>query len=152
MVLALSELLERIRPAGAPGAPTEGERQRDEADRRAELAVVAEVIATFVAEADAIVESARSESDAIRGEADRRVERLRQQLPDRIARAEALTMTTHDQRLGDERAVVLEQARREIERIDAAAAENTPRLVEKALETIWSMALTPLPGDERRGS
>jgi hypothetical protein len=37
MVLRLSELLERIRPAGTPGAPTEGELQRRDDRRAAEI-------------------------------------------------------------------------------------------------------------------
>ena len=66
MVLTLRELLERIRPAGTPGAPSEGDRQRQREDRAAEVADITTVLAEFEAEADAIGTAAESDAHRLR--------------------------------------------------------------------------------------
>jgi hypothetical protein len=49
MVPRLSELLERIRPTGAPGAPTEGEGQRHREQQAREVAALTDVLRSFEA-------------------------------------------------------------------------------------------------------
>ncbi|MEZ5230689.1 MAG: hypothetical protein R2710_29675 [Acidimicrobiales bacterium] len=146
MARALSELLERIRPAGAPGAPTEGERPDEDPASRPELALVAEVLADFVAEASAVRSAATAEAAAIRHDADLRIQRIRQQLPDRVARAEATSDAAHEDRTRGERSDLERQRRRDLEAIDARAEQLRPVLAAEAVELIWHLVLGDAPG------
>jgi vacuolar-type H+-ATPase subunit H len=138
MVLALSELLDRIRPAGAPGAPTEGEHLRDAGIEEREFADLAALIRTFEDEADAILNDARTEAAQRRRRAEERVRQINTGLPDRIAIARAeVTETSH--RKGDEaREHLVADAGDRITRMLATADERIPRLVDAAIDVIWS--------------
>lgn len=140
MVLALSELLDRIRPVGAPGAPDEGERLRD-ADREAqEYVEIAALIRTFENEAEAVVAAARAEAGQHRRRADERIAEIRAGLPDRIATARATTLETEHQRSAEEQAQLSADTAVEIARIQECADTEVARLAQAAIELIWSLA------------
>ncbi len=129
MPLRLSELLERIRPAGAPGAPSEGEQQRAASDRTREVADIADVLARFEEEADAVVADAAARADKIRRDAEAEVRQLRGAVPDRIAAVEASAPRGARERSESERAQVDAETAAEIARLENEAETKIPRLV-----------------------
>lgn len=138
MASRLSELLERIRPAGAPGAPTEGELQQ-RLDRSAdEIATLTTVLASFQAEADAVVEAARAETDRLRSEAQRRVHEIAAALPDRVAVAEARAAHVLEERDDVEHERIRSEAAATISTCQARAEVQIPALVDEAMAVIWS--------------
>ena len=138
MAPRLSELLERIRPAGAPGAPTEGELQH-RLDRRAdEIATLTTVLASFEAEADAVVARARAEADRLRSEAQRRVHEIAASLPDRVAVAEARAAQLLEERDQVEHERIRSEAVATISTLQTRAEVQIPALVEEAMAMIWS--------------
>lgn len=138
MAPRLSEILERIRPAGAPGAPTEGEFQH-RLDRRAdEIATLTAVLASFEAEADAVVARARAEADRLRSEAQRRVHEIAASLPDRVAVAEARAAHLLEERDQVEHERIRSEAAATISNLQARAEVQIPALVEEAMAMIWS--------------
>jgi hypothetical protein len=141
----LSELLERIRPAGAPGAPSEGDRQRDEFDRAHEVAGIASVLAGFEEEVGKLIGAANKEAEQIRVGADLRANQIRSSVPDRIAKGQAQAMRTHlrygaEQRDSADHEVALELARRR-----GKAQRSTAPRRPAAIDSIGSMLP---PGDE----
>jgi multidrug efflux pump subunit AcrA (membrane-fusion protein) len=140
--LRLSELLERIRPAGAPGAPTEGERKRRRADRADEIADLAALLETFEADADAKITAARAESDRIRAAGQERARDIRSGLPDRLAIAQSHAIRDH---AGYDRAQedrIRSDADIEINLLQARADADIPELVNKTIGVIWSSITT----------
>jgi vacuolar-type H+-ATPase subunit H len=142
MAARLSELLERIRPAGTPGAPSEGELQRRDARRADEIATLTALLASFEAEADAVVAEAVREADQLRSEGQRQARELVARLPNRIAVAEAEAARSHErldqleaEQLGDE-------AAQSIARLQARAAGEIPQLVDDIIDVIWSVRST----------
>lgn len=137
-MLRLSELLERLRPAGTPGAPTEGEQQRHRELREHEIAGVTVVLERFEADAEQVIATGRAEADRFREDGERQAARIRAQLPDRIAIARAHT-TRDDEEFGhDEIARVRHEAHAAIARIETDAQAQIPRLVDAVVATIWS--------------
>lgn len=147
-MLRLSELLERLRPAGTPGAPTEGEQQRHRKLREDEIADVTAVLELFEADAEQVIAAARAEADRVRQDGERRAARIRSQLPDRIAIARAHAVGHDEERGEDEIARVRRQADDEIAQIETDARTRTPELVDAVVATIWSSvnAATSDPG------
>jgi hypothetical protein len=138
MVLRLSELLERIRPAGAPGAPGEGERLREEAVEARELAEIAAVLKVFEDEADKIVAAGQEQAGRIRQRAERQANQIRAGLPDRIATAQA-NATEESQHRGEaERSRLAEEVATEVARLETLSQEHVPRLVSAAVDAIWA--------------
>ena len=138
MVMRLSELLERIRPAGAPGASFEGEQQRrrDEIEETADLAAVLE---RFEAEADAAEADAREQAEQIRERADRQAEQIRRGLADRRATARASGAREHERRGETELAQIADDTTREVDRLRARASVELERWVAEALDVIWGL-------------
>jgi vacuolar-type H+-ATPase subunit H len=142
----LTELLERIRPAGAPGAAAEGEPAVDVAAED-ELAAVARVLARFEAEADDVVDSARRRAEQLMRDAQRDAERTQAAMAERIAVARAEVTRTQERR-GDAEATRLgEEAKREADRRRASAAARVDDVVALALERIWALADVPSSSD-----
>jgi len=135
----LTELLERIRPAGAPGAAATGVRMADEA-RAAEIEHVWELLAEYEAEADDVIAGATAEAAAMRRRADREVESIRARIADRVAIAEAEATQRQERRGAAAASEVHEQARREAQRRRAAAAARMDELVDAAIRSIWEVA------------
>jgi vacuolar-type H+-ATPase subunit H len=88
MVVKLSELLDRFRPAGAPGTPAATVPQR-EVVAREETAPIVQLLAEFEAEVDATLTAALAEADSITADADRTARQIRNDLPDRVGVARA---------------------------------------------------------------
>ncbi len=141
-MLRLSELLERIRPAGAPGAPTEGERKRRRADRTGEIADLVALLESFEAAADAKVTAARAESDTIRAAGQQRARDIRSGLQDRLAIAHSQTLRDHAGHDRAEEARIRSDADIEIDGMQSRADADIPALVDKAIGVIWSSITT----------
>ncbi|MGB5759887.1 MAG: hypothetical protein WBM50_23440, partial [Acidimicrobiales bacterium] len=132
----LSELLERIRPAGTPGAPSEGEQQREEFDRVNEIAELAAVLEAFEEEADAMTSAATEQAAAVRRDADRQARQIRAGVPDRIATVQAAATRAHDERDQAMRDSVGVETTAEVTRLETRAATLIPSLRDAALHTI----------------
>jgi vacuolar-type H+-ATPase subunit H len=145
-MLRLSELLERLRPAGTPGAPTEGEQQRRHQLQEREIAAVTVVLRAFEQRADQMIAAGRAEAERRRRDGERRADLVRAQLPDRIAIARAEAVQQHDEQGESEIAEVEHGAQREIARIEADAETRVPQLADAVVATIW-WTLTTAPGD-----
>ena len=136
MASRLTELLDRIRPAGTPGAPSDPVPRHEQAVA-AELAGLATVLAGFDAEVDDILADARAEAERLRVEAERRAQQLRGDLPDRIAVAEATALDStpeHDDPDGER---FERECDEQVRRIRARASALAPELVERAIAVIW---------------
>lgn len=142
MVLQLSELLERIRPTGAPGAPTEGEGQRRRERRASEVAAVTSILSSFEAEADALVAAARAQAEQVRAEGERRAQGVRVTLPERLAVAEAGEAHAHEERDRVEMGQFRDEAAQAVDRLHERADAEIPRLVDEVMQLIWSQVPT----------
>ncbi|RLE22599.1 MAG: hypothetical protein DRJ50_07385 [Actinobacteria bacterium] len=138
MVLRLSELLERIRPAGAPGASTEGEQQHQQAEINRQTADIATVLARFDAEMDDILTAAHEKAERLRRSGEQRAHHITAGLPDRLAVARSAASRQRDERGVEDSARIAEESTNEIARLRANAAIRTPRLVGSAMNSIWS--------------
>ncbi len=143
MVLRLSELLERIRPAGTPGAPTEGELQHRDDRRAGEIESITAILSSFETEADAIIATARNEADQLRSRGRSRARDAASGLPDRMAIAEAEAAHLLEQRDRVETDQLNSQTELTISQLRAQAEVRTPLLVEEIMEVIWSQLLPP---------
>jgi hypothetical protein len=134
----LSELLERIRPAGTPGAPSEGEVRRRDQRRAGEIASIALLLASWEGEADAVVAAGRADADRLLADGRRRADQIDSRLPDHVAHAEA--DAAHASARQDE--VEVERLRRAtadtISELRARADARLPGMVEEVTEVIWS--------------
>lgn len=148
-MLRLSELLERLRPAGTPGAPTEGEQQRRHELREHEIAAVSAKLRTFEAGAEQVVAAGHAEAERLRSEGEQRVHAIRAQLPDRIAIARAEAVQQDEERGTSEITDVERDAEQEIARIEAAADTQVPQLADAVVATLWSTLEAP-PDDVER--
>ncbi len=135
--MRLSDLLERVRPAGAPGASAEGETRhaRDVAQR--DLAEVAAALAQFAVEADETVATARAEVVEIDREADRRAQAIRAGRADRLARANAV-VAQPAAGSEDDLSRIVDESRAKAEQEQTRAKQQIPLLVDAAVEVIWS--------------
>lgn len=137
----LSQLLERIRPAGVPGAPGESTPQRDQAAAD-EIAELVRVLERFDAEAGEVLDTARSLAARLLIDAERRAEQIRVDIPDRLAAAESLVFAPADGR-DDAEAVALEaESRRQIAVVRQRAEPRIPELVGDAIAVIWRLLPT----------
>lgn len=143
MVLRLSELLERIRPAGTPGAPTEGELERRDDRRAAEILTITAILTSFETEADAIIATARAEADQVRSRGHSRAHETATAMPDRMAVAEAEAANLIEQRDRVETVQLQSQTELTISQLRAEAEARTPLLVDEIMEVIWSQLLPP---------
>lgn len=142
-MLRLSELLERIRPAGTPGAPTDGEVQRREDRRAAEIETITAILSSFETEADTIIATARNRADQVRSEGHSSALETAASVPDRMAMAEAESARVLEQRDRVETELLRSQTELTISQLRAQAQARTPLLVEEVMELIWSQLLPP---------
>ena len=99
MPLRLADLLDRIRPAGAPGALATGI-ARDELAADEELATLRRVLRSLEAAATEEIARAEREADRVLAEAERVARQRRAELADRVATAEA-TDVSHERHAAD---------------------------------------------------
>ena len=139
MPARLSELLERIRPAGTPGAPSEGEQQRLQFDHDHEIAEIVRILVEFEKEADAIVAAANDQAASLAGDAERQARQIRSGLPDQLAKAQVAVTHAHDERgTAEQRSIEAEKASAVLE-LNARAATLIPELQDAAMNIIWSI-------------
>ncbi len=134
MVLRLSELLERIRPTGAPGAPAGGDQLRD-SQAATEIADITRILTRFEAETDEEISAARERADQIRATAERQVRRIRDDLPRAVADARGAGAASSARQTQVELDRIAHDTHGEIDRLSARAAE-LPRLVDTAMAVI----------------
>ena len=139
----LSELLERLRPAGTPGAPNEGERQRTEEAREWEIAAVVSMLHRHESDADEMIAAARAEVDRLRGEGDRRARAVRARLPERIAVAHADAARQEDEHRDREIERITRETDAEIVRLRADAETRIPRVAEAVVAAIMAEHRAP---------
>jgi vacuolar-type H+-ATPase subunit H len=139
MVLTLQQLLERIRPAGAPGAPTEGERQRRRDNRADEIAEVTALLAEFEAEAAATVEAAELEAKRECDQARQTARKLTATLPDRVATASAEVSESDEYLIATTELELQTETDREVARLLDQAESRLPLLVDQAIDVIWNV-------------
>ena len=147
MPLRLSELLERIRPAGAPGAPTEGEQQREEFDRASEMAEIAAVLAGFEEEANERAAVANAEAAKPGRDAEREARRIRSAIPDRVATVQAAAAIGHGTQGRSEQTAVAEETAKELARLTIQGEALIPDLVAAATDIVWAMVKTEMPNE-----
>ncbi len=140
--MRLSDLLERIRPVGAPGAASEGEQQRQREDRERELAELIRALHSTEVEAAQQVACAERDTAATQAATAHAVAKLRAGLPDLLAVQRTETFSDQGVTIEREGIRVIELARNEADRVTAQAAAGMPELVAAALQSIWSTVLT----------
>jgi cell division septum initiation protein DivIVA len=137
MVLRLSELLERIRPTGAPGGASESEQSREQLTAR-ETADVARALTAYAAEADLVLSRAHKHAQQIREESEQQSRHVRSDLSDRLAAAHVEGAALPTRRRDAELSRIDDEAEREIARLDAQAANRLPAMVDDAMALIWN--------------
>ncbi len=139
MPVQLSELLERIRPTGAPGAPSEGERERLESGRIEEMAAIAVVLSAFEQEAGTLIAAANDQATRLHNDAEQREHEIHSGLPDQMAAAEtAETEVTNTQTTHDQQAVRAASAEA-IAVIQGRSNALISSLEKATMEAIWSI-------------
>ena len=132
MAFRLSELLERMRPAGAPGGAADGE-QSPEQLAATEVAELAELLRDSEADADREMSRPAQRAQQIRQEAEQRARRtattcrtesLRPAWPGRRS-----SPRQHDAELSR----IADQTARELDRLDAQAGPSCQRLVDATI-------------------
>ena len=136
-MLRLSELLERIRPAGAPGAAAASDEQRRHDLLAAELTEIMLALAEFEREAEQIVDAAQEEAEQLRSDGERRAARIRAGLADRVAVARA--EGTEQKEIDEEHDAIVDATRRDIDQLRRRAEQRLPALSDTIVESIWSI-------------
>lgn len=144
MPLRLSDLLDRIRPAGAPGAPAEGESRRQQALAE-ELGAITDELLAIDGAADEIVAQARRRAAEIATDGDRHARQLRAELPDRVAVARSSNVGREEHEIDDQLAQLAEQTQRAITARRQALESRSDALVAEAVDLIWRIGA---PGGE----
>lgn len=142
MPTRLSELLERIRPAGAPGAPSEGELQQHLDRRAGEIAAITDLLDGFEAEAGAVADEARARAERLEAQSERRVREIVSGLPDRVAVAEARAARHLEEADRAEIQGIGSAADATIAHLRARGEDRIPQLVDEAIATIWSQVVS----------
>lgn len=139
MAMRLSELLERIRPAGTPGSAdgAESNVERAVAD---EIAPLVAVLRRYEGEVAAVLDAARVRADAIRADGERRAALVHDGAAERVATAAASVREADRTRVDDERRRIAEAARIEIERRRARADAAREQLAERVLLAVREIA------------
>ena len=131
---ALSEILNRVRRLGVPGAPHVAAAPVDRvAVAESELAPVFLAVGPYTREAEALEEEAAAQADARRQAAAERAEQVLAEAHRQAARVRADAATGRLAELDREVREVLAGARLEAQRIDRAAAEQVPALVDEVV-------------------
>lgn len=134
MVLRLSELLERIRPVGTPGAAADTGLRRD-LGAGVETAEVARLLAEYESEADAVIADAHERADATLIAAQQTARRLRVELADRVAAAQAEAGSVDT---GSDDALAHVGAETEAAILSLHAEADIDRVVARVVQTIWA--------------
>ena len=137
MARRVSELLERIRPVGTPGPPSDGEQVRRRTRRERELEDVVAIVAGFEREAEALVEAARSDAERTHAAAAERAREIRAGRDERIAVAGAEAAQQDAETAAAQRAEIEEAAERDRAAVRARSEQLIPALVREATELIW---------------
>lgn len=143
MATRLSDLLERIRPAGAPGAATETTTQR-ERDAATEVAGVAAAIADAEQAAAEVVARARRAAADVVQEGEQQARQIRADLPDRVA-AEGAAIATQGPQGDDAEARLAVETDQRIAALRADAGRARPALVTQAVAAVWDERATDRP-------
>ena len=141
----LSELLERIRPAGSPGAPTEGEQTR-RADHDDELTDVKAVLSDFEHEARALLDRARDDAARIGRVGAQRSRAIRATLPEQVAQAETQAEEANEAFGAEAESALTAETARQLALLRQRADERLPGLVEQAVELLWTGFIPPESG------
>lgn len=139
MAMRLSELLERIRPAGTPGSADSAESNVERA-AAVEIAAVATVLRRFDEKIDTELAEARSRSDAIRADGERRAALVRDGAVEQVAVAATAARESDRARVEDERRRVAATTSVEIERRRTSADAAREQLVDRVFTLIRSSA------------
>ena len=137
MTVRLSELLERIRPAGAPGAPADARPQRERAALD-EIAEIAALLVDFEAEADAVVAEAHEHAATIRAGAKRTAQEIRAGTPDRVAAARAGWTAADEARTDTIAEQIAVDAGAEVAALWEQA--DIDRVVDEAVASLWQLS------------
>ena len=144
----LSELLERIRPAGAPGASTEGERVALRVRREDEVASIVAILTEFEADADATIAAARRDAEHIVSDGQRRAREILARTGDRVATVRADTERRYvDTDNSDE---IIRASSERIAALRARADDEIPGLVAQVVTSIWTAFIPPVAPKARR--
>lgn len=138
MVVSLHDLLERIRPAGTPGPGAEGEVQRREAERLAEVSGIIAVLHEFEAEASALIATAESAAAATVERARLEARQTSAGVADRVARAEAEVTATGERQTSRRERELRSSVESQTAELVARADDRIPALVGRALQRIWA--------------
>jgi len=138
-MLRLSELLERIRPAGSPGAAAEGDEQHRREILDDEIGDIARLLGEFEQEADQIVDEADREVVRIRQEGERKAHEIRARRADRVAVAEADAATARQDEGANDCDEILAASRERIAGMEGRAAGRMAEMVDAVIETIWTV-------------
>jgi len=137
MVLSLTQLLERIRPAGAPGVAADGE-QSPEQLAAAEISSLVALLCAAEAEADLLVADAHERAERIRDDADLQVRRIRDGLPARVAAAHVAGAALPARHRDAELCRIANATTHQIDRLDTQAVTRLPLIVDAVTAHIWS--------------
>lgn len=149
MVLSLTELLERIRPAGAPGVAADGE-QSSEQLAAAEVAALIDLLCAAEAEADLVLAGAHRKAELIRDEAGEQVRTIRDGLPARVASAHVTGAALPARRRDAELARIADDTKQQIDRLDTRAVTHLPLIVDAVAAHIWeALEIEPPAGGQR---
>lgn len=148
MASRLSELLERIRPAGTPGSADDRVTRRA-AGAAEELAPLRAALEAAEAEADEVVTAAEHTAASARAEAEERARSLRDDTPDRAAREAARAAAAFDAP-DPALAELARQASRDVEALEAHSGALADRHAREVVDELWSLLDTPDPGGGRR--
>ena len=150
-MLSLSELLDRFRPAGSPGASSDVG-GAIVGGPPAELAAIIEELREYESEAAALVGAARADAARLRAEANGRIREIRATVPEACATAEAEAATHQRQEFESSISEVQSEADREIERLRAAAPARIGRIVAEVVAGVRASAHASSGGTGERSS
>jgi vacuolar-type H+-ATPase subunit H len=139
-MLRLSELLDRIRPAGSPGAASEGDERHRRGVLDEEIAAIARLLGEFEREADEIVAHAHREAQRLRDEAERTAHRILAGRADGVAVAESEAAREQEGQRVEERDAIARAAREHIATMEERASRALPDVVDAIVGTIWTVA------------
>jgi vacuolar-type H+-ATPase subunit H len=143
MTTRLSDILERLRPAGTPGAPSEGTQQREADHRQHETAAVATRLLAFEKEADAIVENARQRAEQIHTQAQTRVRQIDDELSDRVAIAGTSASQASSAHTATEHQRILAQAKIDVDGIQQGVEAKIAEVTLAATALVWASVSAP---------
>ncbi len=134
MASRLSELLDRIRPAGAPGAPTDAEPRREFAASE-ETARLVRLLECLESEADDVIAAADRDAATIRAEARQAADAVRSARAERVAVASAEVRDVRDRDADAASAAVDADAEARIAELRAAV--DLDAVADRVVDVVW---------------